>query len=97
MKALEIALFWIMTLAAGGFFVWTIRQRLATLKAGLPDNRFDQPWVRLKGVFTLALMQKRMVRDKYAGFYHILIFWGFCVLALRSAGLVVEGLFPAST
>ncbi len=95
MKALEIALFWIMTLAAGGFFVWTIRQRLATLKAGLPDNRFDQPWVRLKGVFTLAIMQKRMVRDKYAGFYHILIFWGFCVLALRSVGLVVEGLFPA--
>ena len=40
-------------------------------------------------------MQKRMVRDKYAGFYHILIFWGFCALALRSIGLVVEGLFPA--
>lgn len=64
MKALEIALFWIMTLAAGGFFAWTIRQRIATLKAGLPDNRFDQPWVRLKGVFTLAILQKRMVRDK---------------------------------
>jgi len=95
MKALEIALFWIMTLAAGGFFLWTIRQRLATLQAGLPDNRFDQPWVRLKGVFTLALLQKRMVRDPFAGFYHILIFWGFCALALRSAGLVLEGLFPA--
>src|SRR5664279_1764784 len=95
MKALEIALFWMMTLVAVGFFAWTMRQRLATLKAGLPVNRFDQPWVRLKGVFTLAIMQKRMVRDKYAGLYHILIFWGFCVLALRSVGLVVEGLFPA--
>ena len=95
MKALEIALFWIMTLAAVGFFAWTMRLRIATLKAGLPDNRFDQPWVRLKGVFTLALLQKRMVRDKYAGFYHILIFWGFCALALRSIGLVLEGLFPA--
>ncbi len=95
MKALEIALFWLMTLGAVGFFAWTIRQRIATLKAGLPDNRFDQPWVRLKGVFTLALLQKRMVRDKYAGFYHILIFWGFCVLSLRSLGLVLEGLFPA--
>ena len=93
MKALEIALFWIVTLAAGGFFVWTIRQRIATMKAGLPDNRTDQPWERLKGVFVLALGQQRMVRDKYAGFYHILIFWGFCVLGLRSAGLVLEGLF----
>ncbi len=92
MQPLEIALFWLMTLGAVGFFVWTMRQRLATLQAGLPDNRFDQPWERLKGVFTLALLQKRMVRDKYAGFYHILIFWGFCVLSLRSLALVVEGL-----
>ena len=95
MKALETALFWLMTLGAIGFFAWTMRQRIATLKAGLPDDRFDQPWVRLKGVFTLALLQKRMVRDPYAGFYHILIFWGFCVLSLRSIGLVLEGLFPA--
>ena len=65
MKALEIALFWIMTLAAGGFFAWTMRQRLATLKAGLPDNRFDRPWERTKGIFTLVLGQKRLLRDKY--------------------------------
>ena len=54
MKALEIALFWILTLAAGGFFVWTIRQRIGTMKAGLPDNRTDRPMERLKGVFVLA-------------------------------------------
>ena len=94
MKALEIALFWIMTLAAGGFFAWTIRLRIATMKAGLPDNRFDRPMERLKGVFTLVLGQKRLLRDKYAGFYHVLIFYGFCVLSLRSIGLVFEGLFP---
>ena len=93
MKVLEIVLFWLMTLGAIGFFVWTIRQRLATLQAGLPDNRFDQPWVRLKGVFILALAQKRMHRDRYAGIYHFLIFWGFCVLGLRSVELVLEGLF----
>ena len=93
MKVLEIVLFWLMTLGAIGFFVWTMRQRLATLQAGLPDNRFDQPWVRLKGVFVLALAQKRMHRDRYAGIYHFLIFWGFCVLGLRSVELVLEGLF----
>ena len=94
MKALETALFWIVTLGAVGFFARTIRMRIATLKAGLPDNRFDRVGERIKGVFTLALAQKRMVRDPYAGLYHILIFWGFCVLGLRSIGLVVEGLFP---
>ncbi|MBL0311585.1 MAG: (Fe-S)-binding protein [Holophagaceae bacterium] len=95
MKTLEISLFWLFALAMAGLFLWTMRRRLSSLKAGLPDNRFNRPWKRLEGVFTLALAQKHMVRDKYAGFYHILIFWGFCVLSLRSLGLVVEGLFPA--
>lgn len=95
MKALEISLFWLFTLAMAQFFAWTIRRRLASLRAGLPNNRFDRPWERLKGVCILALGQKHMVRDKYAGFYHILIFWGFCVLSLRSLGLIAEGLFPA--
>lgn len=93
MTAIEIVLFWLLTLGAVGFFAWTVKQRIATLQAGLPDNRFDQPWERLKGVFVLALAQKRMHRDRYAGIYHFLIFWGFCVLSLRSVGLVLEGLF----
>ncbi len=95
MQALEIALFWLFTLAMAGFFVWTMRKRFATMKAGLPDNRFDRPGERLKGVFTLVFGQKRLLRDKYAGFYHVLIFYGFVVLSLRSLGLIVEGLVPA--
>jgi hypothetical protein len=59
----------------------------------MPDQRFDQPWERLKGLILYAFVQKRMVRDRYAGFFHLLIFWGFCVLCLRSLGLVAEGLF----
>jgi len=34
-----------------------------------------------------------MVRDRYAGFFHLLIFWGFVVLLLRSLSLILEGLF----
>jgi Fe-S oxidoreductase len=37
-----------------------------------------------------------MFRDPYAGLYHILIFSGFVVLALRTAALVFEGLFPSA-
>lgn len=95
MTALELVLFWLMTAAAAGAFAWTARNKWATLKAGLPDPRFDQPWVRLKGMLSLAFLQKRLVRDPYAGLYHLLIFWGFCVLTVRSTVLVLEGLFPA--
>ena len=94
MAPLELMLFWILTLGAVGFFAFTANRRIATLRAGLPDNRFDQPWVRLKGVLLYAFVQKRMVRDPYAGLYHLLIFWGFCVLSLRSLDLILGGLFP---
>lgn len=94
MSPLELACFWLLTLAAGGFFAYTASRRIATLKAGLPDLRTDQPWVRLKGVLLYAFVQKRMVRDPYAGLYHLLIFWGFCVLSLRSLDLILGGLFP---
>ncbi len=93
MKPLEIALFWVFVAGAMAFFAWTIRQRIATLKAGLPDNRLDRPLERLKGVLVLVFGQQRLLRDPYAGFYHVLIFYGFCVLSLRSLGLILEGLF----
>jgi Fe-S oxidoreductase len=93
MAPLEIVMFWLFVLASLGFFAWTAQRRIAALKAGLPDNRFDRPGERLKGVFRFAFAQKRLLRDKYAGFYHLLIFWGFCVLSLRSVELVLEGLF----
>ena len=95
MKPLELGLFWVFVLGALSFFAYTARKRIGALLAGMPDNRFDRPLERLKGVFLDAFIQKRMVRDKYAGVYHLLIFWGFCALALRSVGLVLEGLFPA--
>ena len=44
------------------------------------------PWERLKGLLLYAFVQKRMVRDRYAGLFHLLIFWGFCVLAAPLRG-----------
>ena len=93
MGPLEIVLFWLFVVASVGLFAWTAQRRIAALKAGLPDNRFDQPKERWLGVFRFAFAQQRLLRDKYAGFYHLLIFWGFCVLSLRSVELVLEGLF----
>ena len=93
MGPLEFVMFWLFVLASLGLFAWTAQRRIAALRAGLPEDRFDQPAERWKGVFRFAFAQKRLLRDKYAGFYHLLIFWGFCALSLRSVELVLEGLF----
>lgn len=94
MRPIDHALFWGFLIVALTLFAGTANRRVGALLAGLPDNRFDQPWKRLKGLLLYAFAQPRMLRDRYAGVYHLLIFWGFCVLALRSGALVVEGLFP---
>jgi Fe-S oxidoreductase len=95
MHPVETWLFWAFVIGSLALFANTARVRIGALMAGLPDNRFDRPWERLKGLILYAFVQKRMVRDRYAGFFHLLIFWGFMVLALRSLSLVAEGLFPS--
>ncbi|MBI4914110.1 MAG: (Fe-S)-binding protein, partial [Acidobacteria bacterium] len=93
MAPLETALFWAFTLVSLAAFAYTAAFRIAALKAGLPEDRSDRPGERWKGVFRFVLGQQRLLRDGYAGFYHLLIFYGFCVLGLRSLGLILEGLF----
>jgi len=51
---------------------------------GEAEGRFDQPAVRLRAVWTFAIRQLRMRRYPLAGYAHIIIFFGFLVLLLRS-------------
>jgi Fe-S oxidoreductase len=95
MHPVQTGLFWLFVAGSIALFANTANRRIGALVAGLPDDRFDRPWERLKGLFLYAFVQKRMVRDWYAGLFHLLIFWGFCVLAVRSVGLIAEGLFPS--
>ena len=62
--------------------------------AGRPDNRFTRIGRRIAETLEYAFAQKRMFRDPYAGFFHILIFAGFVVLTVRSIALVLEGSIP---
>lgn len=49
------------------------------------DHRFADPIARLKGVLTFAVGQKRLLfRDTSSGLMHALIFWGFCIISLRT-------------
>jgi len=91
-------LFALVLLAAIVFFAYTASRRiqLLLLGNGAPDPRFDRPGRRLWNVVEYGLLQRKMFRDPYAGLYHILIFSGFVVLTVRTASLVLEGLFPGA-
>ncbi|MCK5313251.1 MAG: (Fe-S)-binding protein, partial [Desulfobacteraceae bacterium] len=58
------------------------------------SGRINNIVERLKNLVILAIGQKRLVgrkREWLAGIMHAFIFWGFCVLLIRSISLYGEG------
>lgn len=90
----HVGLYWIFFSGCILLFANTASIRIGALLAARREDRFDRPWQRIKRVLLYAFAQKRMFRDLYAGAFHILIFWGFVVLLLRSISLIGQGLVP---
>ncbi|MBD3857744.1 MAG: (Fe-S)-binding protein [Acidobacteria bacterium] len=88
-----VAWFWILTIVGVGAVVLSLSRRFQLLRAGRPDNRFDRLGERFKHMLVYAFGQKKMFDDPVAGFYHLLIFYGFLVVSLRTVTMVIEGLF----
>lgn len=84
-------LFWIILVLGTACFAYIVAKRLAPLRRGERDGRFDRPWVRLGRVLQFWLGQWRHPRYKTAGTIHILIFTGFIVLVIRAFSLLILG------
>ena len=76
-----------------GVFSYIIKQRLAPMLVAARDVRTDEPKERLQNVLSLWLYQSRQLRYKTAGIIHLIIFFGFLVLAIRTCALVFVGIF----
>ena len=72
----------------------TMVQKIQLLRALGPADRANHVIERLKAMMILAMGQKRLVgrsKERSSGVMHALIFWGFCVLLIRSLTLYGEG------
>jgi Fe-S oxidoreductase len=77
-----------------GIFARIMYQKILLLMALEPTNRVNHIKDRLKNMVVIALGQKRLVgrkKERASGIMHALIFWGFCVLLIRSITLYGEG------
>ncbi|MFO7884255.1 MAG: (Fe-S)-binding protein [Desulfobacteraceae bacterium] len=84
----------ILLIVGVGFFCRTMYAKIQLLMALGPARRVNRIKERLKAVVVLALGQKRLVgrkKERASGLMHALIFWGFCVLLIRSLTLYGEG------
>ncbi len=79
-------------LSASSFFGFTIASRIKSILPGPQDNRFDQPFKRIKNIFKHVFAQSKMWRRPSIGLAHFLIFWGFCMVSLGTIAFLLEGL-----
>jgi Fe-S oxidoreductase/nitrate reductase gamma subunit len=65
-------------------------RRLIAWRRGRPENRFDQPWKRLQMVFRHGVVQQATWRQRFAGFFHAMIFWGMIILTIATTVVFVH-------
>ncbi|UCF73967.1 MAG: (Fe-S)-binding protein [Deltaproteobacteria bacterium] len=75
-----------------GIFFYIMYRRYLLLRSAKPDPRFDSLWRRFSDLIIYGIFQKRQPRYLWIGILHIMIFWGFVVLALRTITLYGLGL-----
>ncbi len=85
---------WGMLACAMFIFMCTIFRRLILLTSGQQDPRFKDFGNRLTGLVIDVFLQRRQLRYPMTGVAHILIFWGFIILGVRSINLFMDGLYP---
>jgi len=85
-------IFIIIPLLGIGIFTYIIIRRFLPLRSAAPDPRFDRISERVASVFKYWLGQFRHPRYMLPGIMHILLFYGFIILSIRSLTLVFIGI-----
>ena len=81
----------IVDLLGVAWFSYIVAKRVAPLRRGERDFRFDRPFARLARLLQFWLGQWKHPRYRFAGPIHIFIFAGFLVLATHTFSLLIPG------
>lgn len=84
-------IFTIIFLISFGLITKNIIKLINYLKLAKPDYRFDDIGKRLSRMFTVAIFQTKILRDKKAGPIHAGIFWGFLILLFSAINSIFTG------
>ena len=70
--------------------LWGVYRRFRHWRLGKPVYRLDQLGRRIADVIRYALLQQRTLQNRFAGFVHGCIFWGFIVLFIGTCMIAVQ-------
>ncbi|GAC1516600.1 MAG: heterodisulfide reductase-related iron-sulfur binding cluster [Gemmatimonadaceae bacterium] len=91
------AVFVLVLVGAAGFFALNVQRLIAYMRIGKADDRSDHIGHRLRNVLTIAIAQRKILRDPIAGPMHALIFWGFIALTAGTIETLIGGVWPGYT
>ena len=93
MSTQSVVFLFVLVLAAS-FFSYSVQRLYRFLRLGRDEARLDHPARRLWNVLTIAIAQRKILRDPVAGPLHATVFWGFIVLTAGSIEILASGVFP---
>jgi Fe-S oxidoreductase/nitrate reductase gamma subunit len=75
-----------------GFFFYTISRLISYFRLTRPAFPVKDFGKRLGIMTEVAFGQTKIFRRPVIGFFHAMVFWGFCVILLGSIEMVIDGL-----
>ncbi len=75
-----------------GVFAYTINRLVSFFKFTRPAFPVRDTGKRIKVMLSVAFGQTKIFRKPVIGFFHALVFWGFCVIIFGSIEMVIDGL-----
>ena len=76
-----------------GFFLYQVQKATRLVMLGAPDDRFGSWRARISEFNSGWSGQKRVLRDRFGGSMHVLMFWGFLMLASDMFDLATANTF----
>jgi Fe-S oxidoreductase/nitrate reductase gamma subunit len=64
-------------LLALAFLCWGLWRRFRLWRIGKIENRSEKMWARIRAFLVDGIVHKRILKDFYPGFLHLLLFFGF--------------------
>jgi Fe-S oxidoreductase/nitrate reductase gamma subunit len=93
MELSNVAFLFVLTIAFAAFS-FSAQRLYRFLRIGKDEPRWNDVPKRLWNLLSIGIAQRKILRDPVAGPLHALVFWGFVVLTVGSAEILLAGVFP---
>ncbi|MFM7024365.1 MAG: 4Fe-4S dicluster domain-containing protein [Flavobacteriales bacterium] len=93
MQYIPNVLFALLLAATTVWFIMQIKKIRRNILLGRDLDRSDNPGLRWKTMFMVALGQSKMVKRPVAGLLHIVVYAGFVIINIEVIEILIDGLF----